>query len=79
MRSGLSRIGLPADQNGAFHLHPAARCDILRIEKGTTAHKVVDQLKNEHRNATSLLAKVSGVVFLCLISSVTNQINECQQ
>ena len=42
MRSGLSRIGLPADQNGAFHLHPAARCDILRIEKGTTAHKVVD-------------------------------------
>lgn len=28
-----------------YPLRPAARCDILRIERGTTAHKVVDLTK----------------------------------
>ena len=40
---------------------------------------MVDQLKNEHRNATSSLAKVSGVVFLCLKALSDKRKNECQQ
>lgn len=65
--SRLLKIETSTPKNHGICLNPAVRCDILRIEKGTTAHKVVDlitriniELPPHHS------AKVSGWFFYAL-------------
>lgn len=60
-------------------LNPATRCAILKIEKGTTANKVVDQQYSKHRKCHLITRQSFRGGFSMPKTLSDKRKNECQQ